>query len=355
MSTIRRRRFIQGVGAGAAIALGGSGGWAQSASTELSDYTQIDVERARAEGTISFYTSLDTQIVDEVIRTFKAEHGIDVTYFRGGSADVTSKVLAEADAGRLQADLVDASDLAALLIMKERGLLKSFRSRAIDAVDETLRDPDGTWIADRLTQACIQYNSDEFGEAPPRTWAELAEEPYASRLIYFSSANGDGAPRLYTLAQTFGWELLEAFAAAKPFRVQTPQLITQLIESGERGVAFCTNDNIAWRSKRGNKPTDYVYPAEGVPTELGALGLFQGSAKPHAAALFYEYWMSKEGQELMANAGGKYSSRSDAAPPEGSPPLAEIELLTLDPRHYAENRADILQRMADTFGGEWGV
>ena len=65
-------------------------------------------------------------------------------YFRGGAADVTAKVLAEADAGRTQVDMVDASDLAALLLMKERKLLKSFKSKSIEAVAADLRDPDGT-------------------------------------------------------------------------------------------------------------------------------------------------------------------------------------------------------------------
>ena len=74
------------------------------------------------------YTSLDTQIVDAINAAFKQKYGIEVQYFRGGSSDVTSKVLAEADAGRPQVDMVDASDLAALLLMKERGLLKPFKS-----------------------------------------------------------------------------------------------------------------------------------------------------------------------------------------------------------------------------------
>ena len=75
------------------------------------------------------YTSLDIKIVDAVIKPFKDKHGIDVQYYRGGSNDVTSKVLSEAAAGRLQVDMVDASDLAAVLLMKERGLLKPFRVR----------------------------------------------------------------------------------------------------------------------------------------------------------------------------------------------------------------------------------
>ena len=62
-------------------------------------------------------------------RRSRSKYGIDVEYFRGGSADVTSKVLAEADAGRTQVDMVDASDLAALLVMKDRKLLKPFKSK----------------------------------------------------------------------------------------------------------------------------------------------------------------------------------------------------------------------------------
>ena len=37
----------------------------------------------------------DTQIVDAVIAPFKEKYSINVEYFRGGAADVTSKVLAE--------------------------------------------------------------------------------------------------------------------------------------------------------------------------------------------------------------------------------------------------------------------
>ena len=348
MLQLRRRRVLGGLLAGAATAALAPTLRAQGATES------IDLEQARAEGTVTLYTSLDTKIVDSIIASFTEKYGVNVEYFRGGSADVTSKVLAEADAGRLQADIVDASDVAALMLMKERGILKPYRSPATETVPADLRDPDDYWVADRLTQAIIQYNAQEVGASPPATWQDLTAPEYQGRLVFFSSSNGDGAPRLYTLAQHFGWELLEQLAANEPLRVQTPQLVTQVLESGERGVAFATNDNIAWRSKLEGKPTDFVYPAEGVPTELGAVGLIEGSSRPNAALLFYDWWMGDEGQELLV-AGGKYSSRTDLAPPKGSPPLSDLNLLVLDYAEYQENRADILERMADTFGGEWGV
>ena len=344
-----RRAMMGGLAAGAvAASLGMPPRAARSAETGA------DVEKAKAEGKVVLYTSLDTKIVDAIIAPFKQAYGIDVSYYRGGSADVTSKVLAEADAKRIQADMVDASDVGAFLAMKSRGLLEPYQSPATKTVPAELRDADFAWVADRLTQATIQYNTKEFGAQPPAHWSDLTDPRFKGRLAFFSSSNGDGAPRLYTLAKYLGWDLLQKYADSEPLRVQTPQLISQVIESGERGAGFCQNDNIAWRSKLQGKPTDQVYPDEGVPTELGGVGLVANAGHPNAAKLFYDWWMGREGQELLVK-GGKYSSRTDIDPPTGSPPLSKMKLLTLDYAEYQKNRTDILEKMTDIFGGEWGV
>jgi iron(III) transport system substrate-binding protein len=313
------------------------------------------VDKAKKEGKVQLYTSLDTQIVDAIIKPFKDKYGIDVQYYRAGSAGVTQKVLAEADAGKVQADIVDASDVAAFLAMKQRGLLKPYDSPATKTVAANLRDPDNTWVADRLTQGVIQYNTKAItGGDVPKHWKDLTDPKYSGKLIFFSASTGDGAPRLYTLAKNFGYDLLKGFAANKPLRVDTPQLVTQTLENGERSVGFLQNDNIAWRSKQDKKPTDYFFPDEGVPTELGAVGLMKDAAHPNAATLFYEWWMGNEGQKILVD-GGKYSSRSDLAPPTGSPPLSDLKLLIHDYADYQAHRADILGQMTTIFGGEWGV
>ena len=315
--------------------------------------TGADVAKAKREGEVMLYTSLDTKIVDAIIKPFQEMHGITVRYYRGGSADVPSKILAESDAGRMQADIADASDVGAFLLMKQRKLLKPYDSPATKTVAANLRDPDGTWVADRLTQAVIQWNTSMVGGEPPRHWKDLASPKYQGKLAYFSSANGDGAPRLFTLAEAFGWDLLEAYAALKPLRVTSPQLIAQVLESGERAAAFCTNDNIAWRSKLQGKPTDYAFPAEGCPTELGAVALLKDAPHPNAAMLFYDWWMGETGQKLLVD-GGKYSSRTDIAPPTGNPPLASLKLIVPDSERLRTQRDAMIARLTRVFGGEWG-
>ena len=95
MKTLPRRSVVEGIAA-APFLLAAPRSWAASGPTMASE---IDLAKAKAEGKVPLYTSLDTKIVDSVIGPFKDKYGIDVEYFRGGSDDVTSKVLAEADAG----------------------------------------------------------------------------------------------------------------------------------------------------------------------------------------------------------------------------------------------------------------
>ncbi len=357
--SMTRRSLLRVAGAGAGLALAGGLLPAHrirfAAAQGTPAASQVDVEKAKSEGKVSLYTSLDTKILDSIIAGFKDKYGIDVEYFRAGSADVSGRVLAEADAGGVRADMVDASDVGAFIAMKKKGILKPYRSPEAESVPAEIRDPDDMWVADRLTQGVLQYNTDKLGDiAPPQHWKDLTADDFKGKLTYFSSSSGDGAPRLYTMAKAFGWELLEGFAANNPLRVETPQLITQTLENGERVAGFAQNDNIAWRSKGSGKPTDFVYPDEGVATEPGAVGLIDGADHPNAAMLFYDWWMGPAGMKLLID-GGKYSSRADLDPPKGSPPLSKIKLLVLDYEDYQSNRADILERMTKTFGGEWGV
>ena len=347
MVDVTRRSVVAGLTGGAAAML------AAAPSRAAGNVEAPDVAKAKSEGKVVLYTSLDTKIVDAIIRPFTAKYGVHVEYYRGGSVDVTGKVLFEASAGHVQADIVDASDVSAFLVMKQRKLLAPYRSSTTVSVPTALHDPDYYWVADRLTQCLIEYNTHQFGHEPPAHWTDLTKPRFDRKLGFFGAPNGDSAPRLYTLVKYFGWDLLKGFAANHPLRVTTPQLLTQILETGERGASFAQNDNIAWRSKRQGKPTDYVFPTEGVPTEPGAVGLVEGAAHPNAARLFYDWWMGEAGQTLLIK-GGKYSSRTDLPPPVGNPPLSQLKLLTLDYAEFLRDRQKILKQMTQVFGGEWG-
>ena len=87
MRRLPRRAVLAGVAATASVPFISRLARGQIASpTSPAD---IDLAKAKAEGKVVLYTSLDTKIVDAVIKPFKDKYGIDVQYYRGGSNDVT--------------------------------------------------------------------------------------------------------------------------------------------------------------------------------------------------------------------------------------------------------------------------
>lgn len=336
-------------------ALGPAGARAQEASPAASPVADSEaypadvVQQAQQEGRVVLYTSLDTTIVEAIITPFMERFGVEVEYFRAGSSDVSIRVLQEAEAGRLAADVIDISDVSAFLVMKERGILAQYESPYRATIDPSLMDPDATWTACRLTHAITQWNT-SLTQDPPRTWAALADPAWQGQLATWTDPGGSEVPRLFAVASHLGWELLEQIGQNQPLAGDSPQALTQLLEQGERAAGFAQNDNIAWRSKLDGRPTDYLFPEDGVPVEIGAVGKAEGSPSPNAGLLLLNWWLGNVGQtELVA--GGKYSPRSDIQPPQGNPPLSEINQVPINYQEYQANREEIFDRVKRIFGG----
>ena len=223
-------------------------------------------------------------------------------------------------------------------LMKERGLLKPFKSPAMDAVSQGTARSRRHLDHRSADPGCHPVQHEGIRLSAARRPGPISARPHERPpcLLLQPLRRWRAAPLHTGQASWLGPR--QGLAATKPLRVQTPQVIAQVLERGERGAGFLQNDNIAWRSKLQGKPTDYVFPAEGVPTEIGACGLLKSSTRPHAAALYYEWWMGAEGQAILVK-GGKYSSRTDVAPPEGSTPLSKLKLLTLDYAEYEQEQS----------------
>lgn len=324
---------------------------ASGAAGAAFDWTTADAAAARKEGEVSLYTSLDTKIVDAILKPFQEQTGVTVKYFRTGAQPLAAKVLQEADAGKVAVEVLDVSDVAAILTMKQRGLLELHKSKWYEKIPADLRDKEDLWAACRLTQGCIQWNTQKLEGAAPKAWKDLTDARFQGKLAFSSDAGGPG-PRFLALAQALGWDWLSAIGKLNPIFVESPQVLTQILERGERVVGFDQNDNIAWRSKDEGKPTDFVFPTEGVPTDPGVVALMKGAAHPQAARMLLDWWISDPGQKLLV-AGGKYSSHPDLDPPKGMPPLKGTKLLSYDYLDWQKNRADITKRFGKALNAPW--
>ena len=122
------------------------------------------IDAAKKEGQVVWYT---TQIIDQFARpaaaAFEKKYGIKVSYVRANSNEVALRVLNEAKAGRMQADVFDGTGATASL--KKEGIVakcipenaKRFPKEYIDA--RRLLGRDQSLCAD----ARLQHRADQEG------------------------------------------------------------------------------------------------------------------------------------------------------------------------------------------------
>src|SRR5690606_42126836 len=98
--------------------------------------------------------------VDPLVKQFERLYpGVTVDALSSGSVELEQRLCAEAEAGRVRADVVWAANPALFILKKERGLLARNESPQAAAVPDWLKDPDGYYVAGRVFTMGIGYNT----------------------------------------------------------------------------------------------------------------------------------------------------------------------------------------------------
>src|SRR5262245_65121525 len=105
------------------------------------------IESAKKEGKVVWYTTL---IVNQAIRPLKEAFerkypGIELQYARADESPTAAKILAEAQAGRLQADVFDG--ISNMVPLKRAGIVAPYVPSSAGLIAADMKDKDGYWIA----------------------------------------------------------------------------------------------------------------------------------------------------------------------------------------------------------------
>ena len=147
----------------------------------LEDQARRDrlVELAQSEeATVYTYTS--NTDMEDLAQAFTEQYGIPVEVYRARTDQVLQRALQEAEAGRLQADIIDIPGFEVGVAARE-GLTVDYDG----PVEADLRegsDWDG-WTANRFTLISPVWNTDVLTEGPPADFADMANPRFAGMLI----------------------------------------------------------------------------------------------------------------------------------------------------------------------------
>lgn len=276
-----------------------------SAPAHAADQAMIDA--AKKEGQVVWYT---TQIIDQFARpaaaAFEKKYGIKVSYVRANSNEVALRVMNEAKAGRMQADVFDGTGATASL--KKEGIVAKFIPENAKRFPKEYIDAEGYWVATNLYVLTPGYNTELIKKGTePKTFQDLLDPKYKGKIAWNSTSSSSAGPGfvgivLDTMGEEKGKAYLRELAKQQPagLAVAARQVLDQVI-AGEYAIALNIFNNHAVISAAKGAPVDWIPmdPALGV---LSVISVTKDAPHPNAGRLFLEFLMSEEGQKIYRDA-----------------------------------------------------
>jgi iron(III) transport system substrate-binding protein len=329
-----------------ATALAGIAGLAAPAHSQ----DAVDVEAAKREGKVVWYTSTPIEQGQKIVDLFQKETGIKVEMFRSGGSAILRRFQQEADAGRIAADVLTTSDPAASAVLTRKGVFVPFKPKDFDKIPEAAKDPNGAYIAQRLNMMTIYLREDKVPEADqPKTWDDLLNPKYKGKMVLTDpSFTALQVSVIGMMSKQRGWGFYEKLQKNDVMVVQGNQQVSDMLKRGERLIAVGALDSYAAEERRAGHAIKTLYPSDGVFVIPSPTAVVKGGSNPNAAKLFAQHMISEPVQRLFPADGG-FAARSDVPPPEGSPDLQSIKILPVDYDYIEKETPRIKRRFNETF------
>jgi iron(III) transport system substrate-binding protein len=319
------RRYPAALGALLAGMLMGASPAAALSQSEIAmlagpDRQQILEQGARQEGAVMIYSGI---IVDQALRPlvegFARKYPfVKAEFWRGDSRPIVQKILAEEQAGRVIADVLEGTGLSQALV--QAGILEPFTSPELAAMPADHLDPNHLWAPTRLSYFGAAFNTKLVKAAEaPRSYEALLDDKWRGKIAWVTEAQ-EGMPIFITnLRLAWGEQRAEAYLAqlAKqrliPFGESGRALVNRVMD-GEYPIALAIFLHHPLISARAGAPVDAL-PMDPVSSLAGTVVLPQHVPHPHAAMLLIDFLLSPDGQRILAGS-DYFPSNHDVKPAE---------------------------------------
>jgi ABC-type Fe3+ transport system substrate-binding protein len=264
-------------------------------------------EAARAEGQVVWYTTLIINVgVRPLIAAFEQKYpGVTVRYSRTDSGPTATKVLNEARAGKVQADIVDGTD--SLPPLQRAGLLAKYVPAAADRYPPELKDPDAYWSAVLVYFMTPAFNTRLVprNEAPKKL--EDLLDPKWKGKIAWTTSRGSGGPTfiggvLQQLGEEKGMHYLDALSKQEIINVNvSARALVEQCGAGQYPIVLQIFNHHAAMDREKGVPVDWI-KLDLISAPMQVAGLLKDAPHPSAGRLFMDFLTSEEGQTILAKA-----------------------------------------------------
>jgi len=263
------------------------------------DRTARLVEQAKKEGQVVLYSTMTVPDGKAFAAAFEKKYGIRMTHWRASAEKIVQRAIAEARANRAEGDVfeVSASRMEAL---RREGLLEDFYSPAFAELSPAAFARDHRqYVADRFAFFVLGYNTNLVKASEvPSTYDELLLPRWNGRIAVEATDSAWLAALVKSMGEERGMTFANKLAAMKP-EVRSGHILgAQLVASVEIPMLVTAYNNNIETLKRRGAPVEWkaLQPAFG---QASAIGVSKHAPHPHAALLFTDFVLSREGQEIL--------------------------------------------------------
>ena len=256
------------------------------------------VERAKKEGAVTLYTSM--QLVDSgpLTQAFEKRYGIKVSLWRASGEKVAQRVITEARGGRNDVDVVE-TDGAQMEILHREKQLAPFQGASLKDIPPAIVPAHREYVPTRLTLYVLAYNTKLVAPGDvPKSYDDLLDPKWSGHVGVEAADVAWFAAVAKSMGERAGLAWFRRFAASKPSLRSGHTLMAELVAAGEMAMAIDAHVQGVARLKDKGAPIEWkpLQPAFGQPSSVG---IAKRAPHPHAAALFMDFILSREGQEVI--------------------------------------------------------
>jgi ABC-type Fe3+ transport system substrate-binding protein len=302
-------------------------------------------EKAKQEGQVNWYTTLiiDTAVIPLTTAFEKRYPGVKVYYSRADSTPTILKIMNEAKAGKVQADVTDGTGTSPPL--QRAGMLAQYKPTGWDAFPAQLKDPDGYWIANILYFQTAAINTEMVkGADVPKTLEDLLNPKWKGSKIAWSTSTAGGAAFiggiLTGLGEEKGMDFLRRLSKQEVVNLGvSARAVVDKIDAGEYPIALgIFNHHTVMDAEKG-APVIWL-PIEPILAPLSVESVLKDAPHPNAARLFVDFLVSEEAARVLADVGFLPALPSVAAKtPNLKPEGGLFKAIFASPEFVADNLA----------------
>ena len=277
-----------------------------STLSELVAYTGADRETilasgAKAEGKVSWYTSLAGSSYKELAQGFEKKYGVKVDVYRATSNDLMARIGSEAKARQYLVDTIETT-LPLLKSLREDGLLAVYASPHLQKYPAHAKEQAGNglyyWGVNRESFIGVGYNPNLIpASAIPKNFDGLLNLQLKGKIGMTTSDTG--VRMMGAIVKFKGQEFVNKLKAQDiSLHAVSGRAMADMAISGEVPISPSIFRDHAMESKLKGAPINWV-AMEAVPTNAGGTSIIYQAPHPHAAVLLADFILSPEGQKIL--------------------------------------------------------